>query len=289
VVAKRRIHLLRLGDQDRGLRGDQLHHRPEGVDREDLRDIDALSLVSRELRQLAVLERELGGGRQLDPLGLSQRALREGREPADRLDLVPEQLRPRRAFLGRREDVEDVPAHGELPAFLDLLDVLVSGLDQTAADLGQIDLVADRDREPGGSKRRVRDPLGEGDGAGDDHRVVLAGGAGERVERGDPKADQVRRRRQVRLVSGSPGGVVPDPARRQVRAQRPGEVAGGDVVGSDDQRRPPAEPLGIVQQRRQQVGADRPRRVGLGPIVAFRAGSVGQAPKALVLVGDLKQ
>ena len=206
-----------------------------------------------------MLERQLGRRVELDPLRLAERALGEGREPADRLDLVAEQLQPRGPVLGRAEDVEDAAADRELAAVLDLVDALVAGLDQQLGDVAEVDLLAAVKDEARRAQRGVGDRLGERDGAGDDDRRLVAVRrlGGERIERPDPQPDQVRRRRQVRLVAGAARRVVADPARRQVGAERAGEVAGADVVGGDDQRRPPAERLVGVEQRGEQIGPDR--------------------------------
>ena len=192
-----------------------------------------------ELRQLAVLERQLGRRVELDPLRLAERALGEGREPADRLDLVAEQLQPGGPVLGRAEDVEDAAADRELAALLDLVGALVAGLDQQLGDVVEVDLLAlvEDEARPGaarrrGPPRRARPRWRRRPAARRRRRL-----AGERVERPDPQADEVRRRRQVRLVAGPARRVVADPARGQVGAERAGEVAGADVVGGDDQRR----------------------------------------------------
>ena len=182
-------------------------------------------------------------GVELDPLGLAERALGEGREPADRLDLVAEQLEPRGAVLGRREDVEDVAADRELAALLDLVGALVAGLDQQLGDVAEVDLLAACGaRSPPGAARRPGPPRRARRRwrRRSARSSLVAALGGERVERADPQADQVRRRRQVRLVAGPARRVVADPARRQVGAERAGEVAGADVVGGDDQRRAPA-------------------------------------------------
>ena len=55
-----------------------------------------------------------------------ERALREGRERAHRLDLVAEELDPERLAAGRREDVDDAAAHRELAAVVDPLHALVA-------------------------------------------------------------------------------------------------------------------------------------------------------------------
>ena len=59
-----------------------------------------------------------------------QRALVGDREPADLLDRVAPELDPQRVVLGRREDVEDAAADGELAAPLDHVDAGVGGADE---------------------------------------------------------------------------------------------------------------------------------------------------------------
>jgi hypothetical protein len=115
--------------------------------------------------------------------------------------------------------------------------------------------------EPLGSQRGLGHRLGQRDRARDDDRLAVrrppAAVRRERVERPDPQPDQVRRRCQVRLVAGAARGVVADPARREVGAERAGEVASADIVGGDDQGRPVIQALLRVEQRREQVGPDR--------------------------------
>ena len=254
VVAQRRLDLLGGGEDDRGLLGDQVERRLEVLQRQqvgEVRELLALlgGLHRRQLGQLAVLGVELGGRRQLDPLGVAERALGEGREPAHRLDLVAEQLDPHRPLLGCREGVEDAAANGELSALGDLVDPFVAGGDEVGGDDPQVDLLSARDREAGRAQGGVGNGLGERGGAGDDDRVVFAA---ERVERVDPQPDQVRRRGDVGGVAGAARGVEADPARRQVGAQVGGEVAGGAVVGADQQRRAARQPAVVLEQRRQQ-------------------------------------
>ena len=74
---------------------------------------------------------------------------------------------------------------------------------------------------------------------GGDHDDRLLGAlrrVGQRVERGDAQADEVRRRRQMRLVGDAAARVVADRARRQPGAQVGGEIARGAIVADDDQR-----------------------------------------------------
>ena len=171
---------------------------------------------------------ELGGGRQLQLLGLAERALREGREPADRLDLVAEQLQARGAVLGGAEDVQDAAAKRELPARLDLVHPLVARFGQELGAEREVDLLADPEREPLGPKRGVGHRLGQGDGACDDYGRLAVPLARQGVEGGDAKADEVRRRGDVRGVAGASRGVVADAARRQIgsraRARGPGRL-----------------------------------------------------------------
>src|SRR5262249_3516447 len=76
-----------------------------------------------------VLERRLAEvgptlRRRIDRRGveLPQRALGEGREGADLLDLVAEELDPERLASGCREDVDEAAPDGELAALLDAVD-----------------------------------------------------------------------------------------------------------------------------------------------------------------------
>ena len=166
-------NLLGRGDDHGGLRGNQLERRAEALQRQQLAQVRPLALVLEgQLRQLPVLRGELRGGRELHPLGVIEGALSEGREPADHLDLVAEQLQPRGPVLGGPEDVEDPAADRELPALLDLVDALVSGLHQPIGDLVQVDLGAALEREARRAKRRVGHRLGERHGAGHDHRGI---------------------------------------------------------------------------------------------------------------------
>ena len=96
-----------------GSSGDEVVGRPDGAS-------------SSSQRRLDEVEAPLGGrvdDRLVDGV---QRALRERRERADLLDLVAEELDPQRLAAGRREDVDEPAAHGELAALLDALDALVA-------------------------------------------------------------------------------------------------------------------------------------------------------------------
>ncbi len=275
VVGERGGSLVGGGLDDRGVLRDQVEEGLEAVEREQVRDVGTLLVVlQRHLRQLAMLGGELRRGRELDDLGVAQRALGEGREPAQRLDLVPEELDAHGPVLGRPVDVEDAAADSELPPLLDLVDALVSGLDEQRRDVVEVDALAAMQGEPGGTQRGIGDRLGERDGARDDDRRLAAVATGERVEGGDAQTHEVRRRSDVGGVPRPARGVIARPPRAEIRARLTREVAGRAVVGRDDQDRPVGEPVFSLGERREQVGAHARRHLrgdGLGPGVGRRA------------------
>ena len=141
VVAQRRRELLLGGDHQLGVLADQVEQRAEALDRQQLGDVRALAA-------LAVLALAAARPRSSSPATAAssrcssassaagaistsctspERALRERREPAQRLDLDVEHVDAHGALLGRREDVEQPAAQRELAALLDLVDALVAG------------------------------------------------------------------------------------------------------------------------------------------------------------------
>ena len=196
VVAQRRLDLLLGGDEDVGV-GGEVQERAEAVDGEQLGDVGALVLQRGDLGDLAMLGGELGRRGDLHRVGVPQRPLREGREPAQRLDLDVEQVDADRAVLRGRVDVEDAAAHRELTAVLDLVDALVARRDEIARDLVEIDEVADPQRHRARAQLGVRDLLAQRDRGHDDDRRLPVARREQRVHRGDAEADEVRRRRQV--------------------------------------------------------------------------------------------
>ena len=184
VVGERRREVLVARDQH--CRVDQLEERMEVLDREQLRDIRTLRLVLErgDFGQLAVLWRELGRRRDLDQLGVAQRALREGREPPQRLDLVAEQVDAHRTVLGRWEQVEQAATNRELTAVLDLVDALVPGCDEVHCGLVEVEQLAHPELEPVRPHRRVWHLFRQRDGADDDHRRGFTR-VQQRIERGD--------------------------------------------------------------------------------------------------------
>ena len=145
VVAQRRLGVLLGGEDQLGVVGQQVEQVAEVADRQQLGDVGALvrMLERGDLGELAVLGGELGGGRDLDAVGVAEAALGERREPAQRLDLVVEQVDADRALLGRRVDVEQPAADGELAAVLDLVDALVAGGDEVVRGLVEVEQLAD--------------------------------------------------------------------------------------------------------------------------------------------------
>ena len=112
--------------------------------------------------------------RDLDPLGLAERALGEGREPAQRLDPDVEQLDAAGAVLGRREDVEDLAADRELAAVVDLVDPLVARGDEVGGALVEVEQLADLENEAVRTELGVGDLLGQCDrGDDDDGRFIV--------------------------------------------------------------------------------------------------------------------
>ena len=267
VVAQRRLDVLVGGDHDVGVVGEQVEQLAEAVDGQQLGDVRAvLGVLERgDLGQLAVLGGELGGGRDLDPLRLPERALGEGREPAQRLDLDVEELDADRPLLGRRVDVEQSAAGRELPAVLDLVDALVARRDELAERLVEVEQLADLEREAVRAQLRVGHLLRQRDGGDHDDRSFLIQVACRRVrtrrrafrvERGDAEPDEVRRRGEVRLVGDAAAGVEAHGPRAQPRAQVGGEVAGGAVVARHHHGR--AAHVAVGDRRDQE----RPQRLG---------------------------
>ena len=112
-------HLVRLEDEIRAGR-DRRHE----VARDRRRRFVRLVVGEPDLDEVEPPLRGWIDRRRLDGV---QRALREGREGADALDLVAEELDAQRLAPGRREDVGDPAPERELASLLNLVDPLVSG------------------------------------------------------------------------------------------------------------------------------------------------------------------
>jgi hypothetical protein len=226
-----------------------------------------------------VLRRELGGGRDLDALGVAEGALGERGEPSQRFDLITEQVDAHRPVLGGSEQVEQSTADRELAAILDLVDPLITGGDELQRGLLQVHQLPDAQHEALGSQRPLGHLLRERHRGDDDHRRAIGPRGGRRVsgvrllqhrvQSGDPQADEVWRRREVGLVGDTATGVVPHRPRLQPRAQPGGELPGGAVIAGDHDRRA----VGVtVQERSDEKRAQRLRHERLAAVASQRGG-----------------
>ena len=264
VVGQGGADLLVGGDDERRVLRGEVEERLEAVDGQQLGDVGpVVGVLERgDLGEFAVLGGELGGGGDLDALRLAEAALGEGGEPAERFDLDVEEVDADGAVLGRRVDVEQAAADRELAAVLDLVDALVAGGDEVAADLVEVEELPDLQREGVRSELGVGDLLAERDRGDDDDRrlllrVVVARVFEQGIERGDAEADEVRRRREVRLVRDAAARVEADGPRREPVSEVGGEVTGLAVVAGHDERGLPARErvVDAVEEARDEVGA----------------------------------
>ena len=141
-------------------------------------------------------------------------------EGADLLDLVAPELHPRRVLVGRREDVEDAAAHGELAALGDQVDPGVRDVGQPADDLVQ---VGRRRRCAARTGSRSPRPLSWGCSTRphrrDDHpqRAALAG-MGQPAQHGQPPPDRVASGARAARAAASPRPGRPRPGRPASRS-----------------------------------------------------------------------
>ena len=228
-VAQGGRQLLLGRDRDERVVGHELEQLLELVDRQHVGDVGALRGLGRggDLGQLAVLGGELGGGRDLHALGLLERALGEGGEPGQALDLDVEQLAANRALLGGGVDVEDVAADGELAALLDLVDALVAAGDELRRDLVEVEQAALLDREAVRAQRRVGDLLGERRGRGDQRRRAAPHRRGRRARRCAGRPGAAAGRDGTRSACRGPGRSAPGGARGRPSGRRRGRAPRG--------------------------------------------------------------
>ena len=134
-----------------------------------------------------------------------QRPLGEGREDADLLDLVAEELDPQRLPTGGGKDVDDPAPHRELPALLGSLDPFVACERERLRQPFDTRLLPDLEPNRRRPVPRRRHPLGHCDRRRADETAPR-----EHVERARPLPDEMRWRVQARK-----------PTRRPVRAGAP--------------------------------------------------------------------
>ncbi len=146
-----------------------------------------------------------------------ERSLRERREGADLLDVVPEELDAKRLASRAREDVDEPAAHGDLPALLHALDALVAGERELFDERVEVARVGRREADHVGSRRareacprRARGP-----------RRTRARPQRAPRERGlaRPRGERAARGRRPRRHLGS-AGARPSQGRRTTRPPR---------------------------------------------------------------------
>ena len=193
--------------------------------------------------------------RGIDRAGLDgvQRALRERRERANRLDLVAEELDAQRLPAGRREDVDDAAAHGELPAVVDALDALVAGDRERFREPLDADLASRAELERLRPRARRRQRLGQGAGRRADEAA-----AGKYRQSARSLADQMRRRLETGLPADAAARQEPDLLLAEEPGGRLGGVAGVGVLRQQADERA----LELLEERREHDGQRRLRHAG---------------------------
>ena len=211
----------------------------------------SLSVISTQLRvRLAELgrasayvigEQQLAARRRPDAFDRLQRALVRDREGADLVDLVAEELHPQRVLLGRREDVDDAAADGELAALLDEVDAGVRRTREPADDILELDLLTagQLDRLEVGQALDLR-LQHRADRRDDDLErpvVRLVAGVLDPPQDGQPPADGVAARAQPLVRKRLPGRVERHRRRVEQVLQLLGEVLGLAHGRGDHQHR----------------------------------------------------
>ena len=187
------------------------------------------------------------------------------RERADRLDLVAEELDAERLAAGRREDVDQAAADGELAAVVDALDALVAGERERLGD------AVDAELEAGAQLERLRAA----------RRAAAAAPRARARTRRRARRARARRARAPARRRGAAAARAPTPSGRrgsaeadQLLAEEPrrrlGRVARVRVLRQQADERA-LEPL--VERREH----DRQRRLGHAGARRHRVGELGEA------------
>ncbi|CAM5375706.1 hypothetical protein SBADM41S_01005 [Streptomyces badius] len=190
-------------------------------------------------------------------------------EVADLLDLVAPELHSEGVLLGRREDVQDPAAYGELAALLNQFHPGVRGGRQRVHHLPQIRALPARKAhrlqiaEPLDLRLEHRADRGDDDGDRAGLRVVLAG-VRQAAQHGEAAAHGVGAGREPLVRQGLPGRELRDRVRRQHRTQGRGQVLGLAARGGDGQD----GPAGLPGQRGhgERARAGRAHQVDMGPV-----------------------
>ena len=204
----------------------------------------------RRLQRFVIDERRLAQvglalGRRIDDGVVDgvQRPLGERREGSHLLDLVAVELDAERLAAGRREDVDNAAANGELAALLGTLDPFVAGQRERLREAVEPGLVAYPKTNARRALRCGRRPLRERRRRGADEPALR-----EHVEGAGSLANEVRRR----LEAGAPAHAATRQQCDAVGADEPtrsvGRVAGVRVLGQQADE----SPVEVLVQRREE-------------------------------------
>ena len=185
-----------------------------------------------------------------------ERALRERREGAHGLDLVPEELDAQRLPPRGRKDVDEAAANRELAAVVDPLDALVAGERELLRELLEAELDAGSEHDRRRALLGGRHPLRERRRRGE-HEPPC----GEDVERPRTLADEVRRRLEPRLPSHAAARQQRDALRPEEPAGRLGEIPRVAVVRDEHDGLLPARVVQRSEDERKHRLGD-PRTLG---------------------------
>ena len=260
---------------------EQLHVLDEGGrQRLHALDRDALGHLAGELEQLGVPLAELLGGlphlvgeQQLAARGRPdagpglERALVGDRERPDLLDVVAPELHAQRVLLGRREDVDEAAAHGELAALLDEVDpgvrrgrqrthrlVEVGGLTHGQLDGLEVGETLDLRLEHG-AHRRDDDLQRPG--------ALGLAGVGEAAQHGEPASDRVAARTQALVGQRLPAREVRDRIGVDEVAQHGEEILGLARRGRHGEHRATGLDEARDDEGAQRLGRGQVEGVGL--------------------------
>jgi hypothetical protein len=108
---------------------------------------EQLAIARAEALDRGLVEQRLGGGEEDEAFDRADCALGGGIEPAHRLDLVPEEVEPKRFGLAGREEIDQAAAHGIFAGIRDSVRALIAVRGQQGREPIAVDPLAGR--EPG--------------------------------------------------------------------------------------------------------------------------------------------
>ena len=203
-------------------------------------------------------------------------------------DLVAPELNPDRMLGGRREKVEDAPAHRELTAPRDHVDPVVGEFDQPGRQAIEVELGADRQHDwldigqIGGHRLQQRSHRGDDDLQRRPQPVVIR--ARQPPQQHHPGTDGVRPRREPFMRKGLPGR-----EHRRGLTEHPAQF-GGEVVGLPSGRRHHQQRAPARQgSRDEQLRADRAHHVQHVGMLGGPLGEFGERRRGEHGVGQTGQ